>query len=79
MATTTKAKTSAAYQQLAKTLGAKPPRTLDKLPARDLQRLDAQINGALVTHQETVAQAEESIVNQAPRPLRGTVRKILGV
>ncbi len=78
MATASKAKTSAAFTQLSKTLGSAPPKALDKLPARDLQRLNAQIGTALEIHQDTMAQAEETIINQAPRPLRGTIRKILG-
>lgn len=78
MATTSKAKTPAAFQDLTKTLGAKPPKALGALSAKDLQHLDAQIQTALAQHQETVRQAEDSIINQAPKPLRKTVRKILG-
>jgi hypothetical protein len=75
MATT---KTSLAYQQLSKTLGAKPPKALDDLPAKDLQDLVDKVEAAYADHKESVAQAEDSIINSAPRPLRGTVRKILG-
>jgi hypothetical protein len=78
MATNTKAKTSAEFQKLSATLGTKPPKGLSALPASDLEHLDEQIGRALDLHQETMAQAEESIINQAPRPLRGTIRKILG-
>ena len=79
MATAATNKTSLAYQQLSKTLGAKPPKALDDLPAKDLQDLNARVAAALVEHQDAMAQAELSIVDQAPRALRGTVRKILGV
>ncbi|MBJ7355680.1 MAG: hypothetical protein JHC98_12720 [Thermoleophilaceae bacterium] len=79
MATAATNKTSIAFQQLSKTLGAKPPKALDELPARDLQDLTTKVEAALVQHQEAMVQAELSIVDQAPRALRGTVRKILGV
>lgn len=83
MASTTKAKsptakTPAAFQDLAKTLGAKPPKALAELPEADLAHLIEQIETSLLHHQETVEQAEESIINSAPRPLRGTIRKIFG-
>jgi len=78
MATAATNKTSLAFQQLSKTLGAKPPKALDELPAKNLQDLNAKIELAYVKHQEAVAAAEDSIINSAPRPLRGTVRKILG-
>lgn len=78
MATTTKAKTPVAFQDLAKTLGAKPPKALADLPAADLSHLARQIDTALAHHQETVEQAEQSIIDSAPRPLRGTIRKIFG-
>ena len=79
MATAAANKTSLAFQQLTKTLGAKPPKALDELPAKDLQDLTAKVDAALVQHQDAMIQAELSIVEQAPRALRGTVRKILGV
>ena len=78
MATGTKAKTSIAYQQLSKTLGAKPPKALDDLPAADLKHLNEQIAQALAEHQQTMEQAENSIIESAPRALRGTIRKLLG-
>lgn len=79
MATAAKAKTSIAYQQLSKTLGAKPPKALDELPAANLAHLNAQVEKALAQHEATILEAENSIVDHAPRALRGTVRKILGV
>ena len=79
MATAATNKTSLAYQQLSKTLGSKPPKALDELPAKDLQDLNAKVEAALVEHQDAMVQAELSIVDQAPRALRGTVRRILGV
>lgn len=74
----TASKTSLAYQQLSKTLGAKPPKALDDLPAKDLQDLNAKVEAAYAEHKDSIVQAEDSIINSAPRPLRGTVRKILG-
>jgi predicted negative regulator of RcsB-dependent stress response len=79
MATASTNKTSIAYQQLSKTLGAKPPKALDELPAKDLQDLTTKVEAALVEHQEAMVQAELSIVDHAPRALRGTVRRVLGV
>lgn len=78
MATAAKPKTSIAYQQLGKTLGAKPPKALDDLAAADVADLNKKVEAALAQHEATIAEAENSIVDQAPRALRGTVRKILG-
>ncbi len=78
MATAPKTKTSLAYQQLSHTLGVKPPKKLDELPAANLKHLNEQIEAALAQHQETIEQAENSIIESAPRALRSTVRKILG-
>ena len=72
-------KTSLAFQQLSKSLDAKPPKALDELPAHDLQDLNAKVDAALAQHEEAMVQAENSIVDHAPRALRGTVRRLLGV
>lgn len=79
MASAATNKTSIAFQQLSKTLGAKPPKALDELPAKDLQDLNAKTAAALAEHEDAMVKAETSIVDQAPRALRGTVRKLLGV
>lgn len=79
MATAAANKTSLAFQQLSKTLDAKPPKALDELPAKDLQDLTKKVEAALVQHEDAMIQAENSIIDQAPRALRGTVRKLLGV
>ncbi|MGH2960366.1 MAG: hypothetical protein ACRDKE_12225 [Solirubrobacterales bacterium] len=79
MATAAANKTSIAFQQLSKTLGAKPPKALDELPAKNLQDLNSKVMAAAADHQDAMIQAENSIVDQAPRALRGTVRRILGV
>lgn len=78
MASNSNAKTSVAFQHLGETLGAKPPKGLAALPAADLKHLTEQIGNSLEHHQNSMAEAEETIINQAPKPLRGTVRKILG-
>lgn len=78
MANGTKAKTSVAFQELGHVLGAKPPKALGNLPAADLKDLTERIEAALVEHQATMAQAEESIISSTPRALRGTIRKVLG-
>lgn len=79
MASAATNKTSLAFQQLSKTLGAKPPKALDALPAKDLQDLTDKTAAALADHEAAMLEAENSIVDQAPRALRGTVRKLLGV
>ncbi len=71
-------KTSAAFKQLGETLGTTPPLALDKLPAAQLKHLNEQIQESMVHHQEAMEQAETSVINAAPKPLRGTVRKLLG-
>lgn len=76
MATTAKPKTPNAFKALTDTLGSKPPKALAELPEADLLHLSDQVEQALAHHQESVATAEESIINSAPRPLRGTIRKI---
>jgi hypothetical protein len=78
MATTSSPKPSAAFNELGKTLGSKPPKGLAKLSAADLKHLNQQIAQSLEHHQASMAEAEETIINQAPKPLRKTVRKILG-
>lgn len=78
MASATKTKTSAAYRQLAETLGSTPPLALDKLPAAELKHLNEQIQESMVHHQEAMEEAETSVINAAPRALRGTVRRLLG-
>lgn len=76
MSSKPKGKPSSEMQELAKVLGSKPPKALGELPDADLRHLTEQIEQSLNYHQESVAQAEASIVNSAPRPLRGTIRRI---
>ncbi|MGB0873267.1 MAG: hypothetical protein ACPGYP_09060 [Solirubrobacterales bacterium] len=69
---------SAEFKRLAKATSATPPRDLNSLSAKDLDHLTGLIERSLAGHEQAIVEAEENIVNQAPRPLRGTVRRMLG-
>lgn len=64
--------------ELAETLGDKPPREFNELSAADLSTLNRLLSESIELHEASVAEAEEDVALLAPRPLRGTVRKILG-
>ncbi|MGH2905325.1 MAG: hypothetical protein ACRDKI_00985 [Solirubrobacterales bacterium] len=72
------AKTKRGYDDLKAVTGTTPPAELNQLSAADLTDLTARVQRALDGHAAAIADAEEKLVNMAPRPLRGTVRKILG-
>lgn len=65
-------------EALAKELGAKPPKGLEALTNAELKRLAELVGDARVYHEEAIQLAEDNVVKMAPRPLRGTVRRILG-
>lgn len=67
-----------AYAELSETLGAKPPKEFNELSAADLSTLSRLLGESIELHEASVAEAEEDVARMAPRPLRGTVRKILG-
>lgn len=71
-------KPSAAFTRLAKATSATPPRQLNQLSAANLNHLTDSVEQALAGHKAAIEQAELNIINQAPRPLRGTVRRVLG-
>ncbi|MBJ7459608.1 MAG: hypothetical protein JHD02_10505 [Thermoleophilaceae bacterium] len=66
------------FNELAETLGDTPPRELNDLSAADLATLNRLLVESIELHEASVAAAEEDVAMLVPRPLRGTVRKILG-
>jgi hypothetical protein len=72
------AKTKKAFDELGKLIGGKPPAELDTLAADELKRLNVLVESALERHQAAMIEAEDNVVNLAPRLMRGTVRKLLG-
>jgi hypothetical protein len=69
---------SAAFKELARVSGATPPAELDALSAIELRALAGHVETTLSHHEEAIAEAEIKIIEIAPRPLRRTVRKVLG-
>lgn len=67
-----------AFKDLAEVLGADPPKEFNALSAQDLARLAELLRESIDLHEASIAAAEDEVVKMAPRPLRGTVRKILG-
>ena len=67
-----------AYAEFSETLGAKPPKEFNELSAADLATLNRLLAESIELHEASVAEAEEDVARMAPRPLRGTVRKMLG-
>lgn len=62
---------------LTRVLGAPPPPAFKRLAAKDRKLLAGQIQSALDRQIDAVIRAEDNIVQHLPRPLRGTVRKLL--
>lgn len=72
------AKPKKAFSAFAKLIDAKPPAALNTLSAADLEQLNRIVGESIELHEAALAEAEENVVRAAPRPLRGTVRKMLG-
>lgn len=72
-------KTSVAFNDLKTALGSRPPAELDRLKAADLKDLAARINDTADRHEASLREAEQRVIEIAPRMVRGTVRKVLGV
>jgi hypothetical protein len=68
-----------AYDELAEALGAQPPKEFNNLAAADLQTLTRLLKESVDLHEASIAAAQEDGLKMAPRPLRGTVRKVLGI
>lgn len=62
---------------LAETLSAGLPAEFRNLTAEELGDISAHVGAALDHHQTAIDDAEENIVNLVPRPVRGTVRRLL--
>ncbi|MFT4049640.1 MAG: hypothetical protein QM648_07350 [Solirubrobacterales bacterium] len=67
-----------AYNELAEALGAAPPTEFNDLTADELGTLTRLFGESLELHEASIASAEDDVIKLAPRPLRGTVRKMLG-
>lgn len=67
-----------AINDLSSTLGAKPPREFNDLTSAELSTLNRLLSESIELHEASIAEAEEDVARMAPRPLRGTVRKMLG-
>lgn len=67
-----------AFKDLAEVLGTDPPKEFNDLSAENLERLAHLLRESVDLHEASIHAAEEEVVKMAPRPLRGTVRKILG-
>lgn len=67
-----------AFTELAEVLGDQPPAEFNDLKADELQTLTRLLSESIDLHEATIHEAEENVVRLAPRPLRGTARKILG-
>lgn len=67
-----------ALGELAQTLGGEPPKEFGSLSADELSTLARLIDESVELHEASLAAAEEDVIKLAPRPLRGTVRKLLG-
>lgn len=67
-----------AFNELAEVLGSDPPAEFNELKADELQTLARILGESIDLHEASIHEAEESVVRLAPRPLRGTARKMLG-
>lgn len=67
-----------AFSALGEALGNSPPAEFDDLSAAELATLTRLLGESIELHEASIASAEDDVVKLAPRPLRGTVRKLLG-
>lgn len=67
-----------ALKDLTDALGAKPPKEFRDLASDELATLTRLLGESIELHEASIAAAEENVVKLAPRPLRGSVRKMLG-
>jgi hypothetical protein len=64
--------------ELARVLRTRPPAGLRALSPEDRAHLAAAIESAHESQIAAVAQASERALRHVPRPLRGTLRRLLG-
>lgn len=72
------AKPKKALLDLAEVTGSMPPAEFNDLRAEELKRLTEILAESRDLHEASISAAEDSVIKLAPRPLRGTVRKMLG-
>jgi hypothetical protein len=72
------AKTKKGYDELKAVVGTAPPIEINTLSADELAELTQLVSGSLQRHAAAMAEAEENVVNMAPRMMRGSVRRLLG-
>jgi hypothetical protein len=72
------AKTKKGYDELKAVVGSAPPIELNTLSADELKQLTELVASALDRHEAAMVEAEENVVNFAPRLMRGSVRRLLG-
>lgn len=72
------AKPKKAFTDLAEVVGSPPPAEFNDLKAEELNRLGELISESRDLHEASISAAEDGVIKLAPRPLRGTVRKMLG-
>lgn len=63
--------------RLGPTPGARAARELTPLSARQRGHLAQLVDDAIARHETALTDAEDRILSVVPRPLRGTVRKLL--
>lgn len=63
--------------ELTRVLGSAPPAQLKKLKAADSKHLASLIEEALARHSAAAEEAEASLLQHVPRPLRPAVRSFL--
>lgn len=71
-------KSKKAFTDLADAIGIDPPAELNDLKADELKTLAHMLSKSIELHEASFAEAEENVLRLAPKPLRGTVRKLLG-
>jgi hypothetical protein len=72
------AKTKKGYDELKQVVGSAPPIEINVLSADELQKLTELVGGAIDRHEAAMVEAEENVINFAPRMMRGSVRRLLG-
>jgi hypothetical protein len=72
------AKPKKGITELSELIGQDPPAEFKDLSADDLTELNRILGESLDLHEASLAKAEDDVIKLAPRPLRGTVRKMLG-
>ena len=78
---TPKTKQAIAHKRLdeiGRLIGARPPAQLARLTNDQLGELARLVRESQEIHEAAVAEAEQNVAHIAPRPLRGTIRRLMG-